>query len=162
MWWVGHSQSLGCPSTSPQHVAFAKGNGGRGSVVRNYNPKTLGSILPGGSGSVFRRGRLSRRLFSPRHWSSRDEFCLAITLQKGQALLEATVFCSTSIQTKTSEFKKIANQNTQVVKNGRFWIFLILFRVLYVCLTVCRFVKGNVCRTFAHCFIQSVLKRVHF
>ena len=26
--------------------------------------------------------------------------------------------------------------------------------------SVCRFVKGNVCRTFAHCFVQSISKGV--
>ena len=27
------------------------------------------------------------------------------------------------------------------------------FRVLYICLSVCRFVEGNICQTFAHCFV---------
>ena len=35
---------------------------------------------------------------------------------------------------------------------------LLLF-VFYMCLSVCRFVKGNFCRTFAHCFVLWIFKK---
>ena len=34
--------------------------------------------------------------------------------------------------------------------------------LFYICLSVCRFVEGNVCRKFAQCFVKSILKTVHF
>ena len=38
---------------------------------------------------------------------------------------------------------------------------LLLF-VFSICLSVCRFLKGNVCRKCAHCFVLSIWKSVHF
>ena len=32
----------------------------------------------------------------------------------------------------------------------------------YICLSVCRFVKGNACQKCAYCFVLSILKSVHF
>ena len=33
---------------------------------------------------------------------------------------------------------------------------------IYIYLSVCHFVKSSVCQTFAHCFVLSTLKNVHF
>ena len=55
------------------------------------------------------------------------------------------------------------NHYVKVVVIGHCWrmqVMLISQPVFYACLPICRFVKGNVCRKFAHCFVSSVLKSV--
>ena len=35
------------------------------------------------------------------------------------------------------------------------------FFVFYIFLSICRFINGNACQTFAHCFVFWILKSVH-
>ena len=36
------------------------------------------------------------------------------------------------------------------------YVFFLSLFCVFICLSVCRFVKGNVCRKFAHCFVKSI------
>ena len=73
---------------------------------------------------------------------------------KGEGVLEVQLEMINS-----KRHRKLLNCDLQ---HGHSVKCLLLF-VLYICLSICRFVKGNVCRKkFAHCFVLSTLKSVHF
>ena len=82
--------------------------------------------------------------------------CSAVQCMRVRAHVKILEFPNSIFVGGGSFSPAIFNSDIQLKKKSPHFVFYI------ICLSICCFVKGNVCLKFAHCFVYSILKSVHF